>query len=90
VAVPTPPSLPTEREPAEALGGRRALERPHGAAGSRSSWPADDLHLLRLMCQITDYQFGAALGDDASVLGGRGGERALGPEARGLPGAGRP
>jgi hypothetical protein len=75
--MPTASSPPTEREPAGALDGRRALDG------------VDDLHLLRLMCQITDYQGGAAVGDDASVLGVGGAGRAPGLEPRVQPGAGR-
>ena len=75
---PTASTPPTERGPAETLGGPRVLDG------------VDDLHLLRLMCQITDYQGGAALGDDASVIGRRGAEQAPRFEPREHPGAGRP
>ena len=63
-------STPTSS--ANAAGGaadQRLLEMPAACRESEPTWVADDLHLLRLVCQLTDYEVAGAPGDDCIVTG---------------------
>jgi hypothetical protein len=64
---------------------RRLLEAPPERCESEPSWIADDLHLLRLVCQITDYEVASTPGDEW-ILGAAGpAKRAAVPGSPGPP-----
>lgn len=59
---PRPPTTSTD------TAGARSSAIPFEAGEREPSWVADDLHLLRLVCQITDYEVGGTTDEDWAAV----------------------
>jgi hypothetical protein len=62
MTIPRPPTASKD------TAGPRSSAIPLEAGEREPTWVADDLHLLRLVCQITDYEVGATTYDDWAAV----------------------
>ena len=75
----TPPTSPTSGSDAARQAADQPLaDTPSDRLDGEPTWVADELHLLRLLCQLTDYEVTGALAANPAIATFRSGD---GPRA---------
>jgi hypothetical protein len=63
----------------------RLPEAPLDRIESEPTWVADDLHLVRLVCQLTDYEVAGTTTDDSGIAAFGIGDRPRAPRLHDRP-----